>query len=132
MRADDRTYCNDHLGIVDAIWGSGMLAGFYANRQLYIMEHDKNWISTYDPGAQEFANARVLVFGGWASAEKGPGGHVVKVVRGKTKWSRLHQRFMPIVANIGKKNWYGKHAGYAFFKEHPPKWYAYLPRIQNA
>ncbi len=124
---EGRTYCNDFAGLADLIFGSGTLLGTYANDQVVNIESSPHWLECDAAGAQSYANASVLALACWRSADTGNGGHICIVVPGKCQESGQFQSFMPIVANVGAANFYGKHAGYAFKKEQRPKFYAWLP-----
>ncbi len=70
--------------------------------------------------AQEAANRNLLVIAG---CRGDPHGHVCLVVPGEIAWSKKHEKDMPIIANAGKENFYGRLASFAFGPKNAPRYW---------
>jgi len=119
------TYCSDFVSIIAIAQDiKDFSSCIYANDIITSMKKKRTrWLEVNAIAAQKAANLGVLVIAGWASSEAGAGGHVCVVIPGTTAHSNIHKKLMPIVCSVGRNNFYGKHAGYAFGKEHPPKFW---------
>jgi len=121
----DTTYCNFYVMTGAAMEGCLSLWGKTANEQVTFMEQSRDWEDVGAETAQIEANRANLVIAGYKSAASGHGGHVCAVVKGYCKPSANFNGPMPIVANVGKTNFYGKHAGFAFPKDKKPKFFVW-------
>ena len=126
IRASGLTFCDEFVILGSMFMGCDELAGVnYANVLIGRLEMSPKFKEVSAKEAQEAANSGALVIAGWASALTGPGGHVAIVVPGKLGFSTtLGRVHAAVLANIGRKNFVGKHAGYGFTE--PPRYYLWL------
>lgn len=129
MRGRELTYCNEFVGLIAYCFGALALIHYkYANSQISFIRGNSNWMRLNPRDAGKYATEGHLVVACWMSADQGPGGHVCICVPGPCQKSGMHERMFPLVANVGKRNFYGKHAGYAFRKSQPPEFWLWNPR----
>lgn len=115
-RVDGTTHCNDFLGVcASAAFGYDKLLGLSANEQIRFMESSKEDFLELKSGLEAEAEATAGAF--VVAGESGPiHGHVCVVLPGKGQDSGNLGGYAPVVANVGKNNFNGKHAGFAFPK----------------
>lgn len=123
-RKDDKgnTYCNEFIQSCAFVTGYTKLAGMLANEIVEYCEISPDWVNASAKSAQHYANEGNLVIAGWQSDTAGRGGHVCLVIPGELRVSGLHGQ-VPMVCNVGNRNFYNLHAGYAFSKECPPRYW---------
>ena len=90
----------------------------------YMRTHPASWKPVDMQEAAMLANQGHLVVAGQEHPKPPPTGHVCIVAPGEMIYSNKWSCLVPIAANVGGDNWYGKGLNYAFGKE-PPKMFAY-------
>lgn len=110
------TYCNKAVHYVCSGMGYGAFMERTANEIIDTMASSKEWRNLDAPDAQRAADEGVLVVAGWRNTQGGHG-HVCMVIPGNLAYSRKWQAYCPAVANVGRENFIGKGANWAFDKE---------------
>lgn len=88
-----------------------------------LVQEDRGWHEVDVFEAQNAANRFNLVVAG---SKMEPHGHVCVVIPGEIAWSKKHEADLPIVANAGVDNFYGRLASFAFGKDKPPRFWVWL------
>ena len=123
---DGLTFCNVFVNKVSERVGCRKFKGLLANQIV-----DKMWklegafLPVNAPAAASFATAGFLVIAGWKN-KKDASGHVAVCTTGKLFWSNAMQLEVPYVASVGRKNFYGKPASFAFTKHSKPSYFVWI------
>lgn len=120
---DGKTYCNLAFMEVAAEMGCDVFRGMMANQIIDYVSKAKDWRRVTGEEAHEHARRGGL---GVASRKGRPHGHVAAVFPGERMlFSGSLNKYVPLVANVGKKNGIMK-ASEAFpVKEGEPDYYIY-------
>ena len=114
------TWCNAFVAEVMRKYGYNGFDGKVANSIVSILQHDKQWLCIT---AETWDKSSLVVCG--ASGE--PHGHVNLLIEGEYVESGKWGKKVPLCANIGKTNFWGKGVNWAFQKE--PTYYQWTNNI---
>ncbi len=122
----NETFCNFFVNHVAESQGCKDFVGdkwpLLANQMVAWMS--LRWQMLDPDEAQEQANAGQLVIAGWSNKEKH--GHVAVVIPGNLTWSKSHHDDVPLCANVGINNFYGRPVSYAFKSSQKPQYFMWL------
>lgn len=118
------TFCNEFLQCAVSLWGCRELVGKLI-RQIHMHVHrNERWeVMSFDE-AQLAANMSRLVIALWSDPEP-LGDHGCLIVPGTMYASKSWGTNVPLCANVGRNNFYGKGLSFAFTKDKKPTLYAW-------
>ena len=122
------THCNSLVQAVSFLWGCDELKGMMIRDMHLYISKSPMWVPRDINSAHLAAECGGLVLALW-SDPKPFGDHGCIVIPGDRQWSESWEMKVPICANVGKTNFYGKKLSYAFTKEQMPEFYAWAPSI---
>ena len=121
------TFCNEFLQAVSMTQGNLDFNGKLIN-DIYQIMKKQPWTYRKLEGvdAQYEANNQRLVYAIWSDPRPEVTDHGCIVIPGDVQWSKQFKCDVPLVANVGKSNFYGRAAGFAFRKTMKPEYYLWL------
>jgi len=121
------TYCNHFIALCANEVGCKDLGApdeWMANQMINRLEdrcaRNLGWREADAYQAQDAANRNRLVVAGCRGE---PHGHVSLVIPGEIAWSKKHGKDMPVIANVGQDNFYGRLASFAFGPKNTPRYW---------
>lgn len=121
------TYCNVFVQRCARSEGISDLDNLMAVEILGRFKDKTEWWKELDvDAAQATANNGHFVVAGAYAVPPDVHAHVCLVVPGQVGWSGKHACDLPLVANVGKDNFYGKIASYAFPPSMPPRFWTWI------
>jgi hypothetical protein len=126
----NETWCNYFVNDVAMQLGCEDFNGdpfpLLANAMVDFMDRDTHGWQELDPDeAQREANRGAFVLAGW-KAHHTHHGHVCIVIPGKLTWSKQFGDDVPLCANVGTGNFYGRPVSYAFRQHMVPRYWMWL------
>ncbi len=123
---DGMTFCNVFVHYISCAYGCSEFEGLLANHIYDILDQREDLFLELEPDqAQLAANNNQLVIAAWKNPAGHPG-HVCIVVKGELYWSKAFKDDVPVCANVGTSNFYGRPISYAFRSNQKPRYWMHL------